>query len=287
MFSSTPAVLRAAWRARSRILRKQRMQIANDALTSVVTEHITSRRIDIENSLFDAIHTADSVMDLSAPLWAYLTPAYDPMPGSSIADGTYASMDQDLRDKGYRSMVGRATPSRYPSRDWVDTLVPVDDVVMMTDFMKRIALLFGEDTFRVSRTSTPTLRIEEPLGVTILTVELRLHYHPNELNAPAKAALQRVKSKYERYTPTLEAGVFPRVWPEELPETPGFSNRTPPEPASPIGEPPILPRRTNGGGLKLEDVQDSPTPARRLSFSDAARDTTTTCYCGYDHPEPE
>lgn len=322
----------AAWRERKTTLRAQQLQDFNDSLYEVVADRILARRDSIYNALIHALNTATDPNGCSVDLWTYNVAHYH-------SNGSFPDeMEVRLRSKGYHWLVGRVDhgfdastvscenwddEGRYTGEwtsAWPTYPQSVHEVVRFTDFRNRIALLFGDDRYRVSYTVVAEKTLTRPVTVLVQKIALRLHYHPRGLFPRARDALLRTKAKYESYSSTTP-WYMPYVWTgtpgiretdeeEQVrpAEPPGFSNRTPPQPPSPIGEPPPLARRTNGGGLKPED---SPNPARRLSFSgiheytgeDAlercARDAVAewaaeargelkpACHCEYHHSETE
>jgi hypothetical protein len=272
--SFTEDAVLAAWRERKTKLLAKQLQDANDYLYSVVEESILGRRTELLNALLDAINTAPSSQNISVPLWSYHTAHYKDRYRNIVGTPAWYTMETRLRRKGYHWVVGRVDRYKDPQEllraddgtwdyIWGWTSVPrsVHDVVRRTDFRQRIALLFGDDRYRVSYRVTHRKVLTRPLGVVVEKVELRLHFHPRGLYDRSRKALLDTKLKYESHVPEPEDWRIPYVWTGVDAETPGLSNEpvTPPMPPPPT-EPPALARRTNGGGIHPPTGDESPVP---------------------------
>jgi hypothetical protein len=335
--SFTEDAVLAAWRERKNQLRAKQLQVANDCLYSVVEDSILGRRTELLNALLNAINTAPASQGIPIPLWTYHTSHYKGRYRDIVGTTEWYEMETRLRRKGYHWVVGRVDRYKDPETTlraddgawdyiwgWNGTPTSVHDVVRQTDFRRRIALLFGDDRYRVSYRVTHQKVLSRPLDVVVDKVELRLHFHPRGLYDRSRKALLDTKLKYESHVPEPEDWRIPYLWTGVEDETPGFSNEplTPPPPPPPT-EPPVLARRTNGGGIHPPTGDESPIPMsdetraswnafvesvearRRLDFSiheysgpdalqRAARDSLASalddaapCHCGHHHPEEE
>lgn len=289
--------VRAAWRQRNNQLRARQLQDYNDSLYEVVSDRILARRAEVYNALVNAINAATVTSSVSIPLWTYHTAHYkDSWKERHTPMGTafYATEDMEvkLRRKGYHWLVGTVehgfTPTSHcvyndTERDgyvghwdhvwgWGHHPRSVHEVVRLTDFRQRIALLFGDDRYRVSYNVVARKVLRRPLDVVVEKVELLLHYHPRGLYDRARKALLDAKLKYERHEAVADSWRVPYVWTgvpghretveeEQVrpAEPPGFSNRTPTPPPAPA-QPPPLARRTNGGGLHSPHWSGDSTP---------------------------
>lgn len=341
----------AAWRERKATLRAQHLQDFNDLLYQVVSSSILSRRADLMNALIHAVNTATHTSGVSIPLWTYHTAHYKDSwkeRHTPMGEATYdcEAMEEKLRRKGYHWLVGTVELGFRPNANmctneteedgyvgawdhiwgWNRAPRSVHEVVRATDFCNRIALLFGDDRYRVSWVPVSRKYLTKPLEVSVEKVELRLHYHPRGLYDRTRKGLLDTKLKYQSHVSCVaESWRMPYVWTgaprhreteqEEWarpiePESPGLSNVAPtPAPAPVPSSPPPLARRTNGGGLSAEEFAEV---AQRLSFEEApssihhyegpdalercARDAVAEwaaeaekppCHCNYHHPETE
>lgn len=296
----------AAWRERKARLHAESLQDFNDLLYQVVSSSILSRRADLMNALLHAVNTATHTSGVSIPLWTYHTAHYKDSwkeRHTPMGTATYdcEAMEEKLRRKGYHWLVGTVELGFRPNANlcaneteedgyvgfwdhvwgWNRAPRSVHEVVRATDFCNRIALLFGDDRYRVSWVPVSRKYLTKPLEVSVEKVELRLHYHPRGLYDHTRKALLDTKLKYQSHVSCVaESWRMPYVWtgapghreteqeewarPVE-PESPGLSNRTPTPPPLPASPPPLA-RRTNGGGLSAEDLEEV---AQRLSFEEA------------------
>jgi hypothetical protein len=274
--------LSSVWEVRSKELRAQQLQPHNDILFDMLRDHILQRRPELYAYLMRVASTCDSVQGLSIPLWSYnaahYVKPYRAAPGSPEIERT-ATM---LRRKGYRWSVGLVSPDFNPDavsltseEDWNDIWrwrIPqsVDEVVRTTDILSRIALLFGDDHFRVSLCRAAQKVVDIPLSVVVETMEIRLHYHPRGVYPSVRDALRTTQDKYETYEPGGLGVLRPFIW-TGLVERP--TAVSPPPHPSPNGPPPLV-RRSN--------------IARTLSFEQDTvidDDEGSPCYCGHHHPE--
>lgn len=320
--------VRAAWRQRGQQLRAEQLQDNNDYLYEVVSNNILGRRPELYDALVKAIQTASHPNGYSIPLWTYNVTHYKDSWNNrhtALSTAFYSTeeMEVKLRRKGYHWVVGMVDPYFDPldvscvnetERDgyiggwdtawhWGQRPHSVHDVVRLTDFRHRIALLFGDDCYRVSYDVVARKALHEPLEAWVHRVELRVHYHPRGLYDTRRKEILDTKLKYESYTPasididTHRLMPVPYVWTgvpgyretvEE--ETPGFYNATPahaPLPSNPprlargtgglytpstsgystpTSPPPLIAVRSNGDGLRREDFAEV---AQRLSFEEA------------------
>jgi len=170
-----------------------------------------------------------------------------------------------LRDLGYQWMVGLTFHGFDPNAfEYTDTAewdgiwmhrppTPVHDVVRDTDFLNRIALLFGSDHYSVSYQVKGRMVLTQPTDIVVESVDLVLHYHPDGLNGQALEDLQATADKYADHVPAFVAWDLPFVWQGKPVRTPPSSPRLP--------SPPPLVRRP---------PEDEPSP--RLM---------RPCHCGY------
>lgn len=273
--------IRAAWYKRTAALKAQRLQVHNDLLFEVVSKVILDARSDIHSALTSAIASAASPRDFHIPLWTYYTAHYDRPRPKTVAD---EQMDIRVRKYGYDWVVGiprngRIDPERVPleneyddvgepgwESNWSWNPYPhsVHDIVRSTDFRHRLALMFGDDRYRVSYVTVSQEILDGPPKVVVDEVELRLHYHPHGLNDHSRKPILDAKLKYADYTPAYTRGSLPAyVWSGvpsawDTPETPAAQN--------PPSSPPPLARRTNGGGLSAEEFAEV---SRILTFDEA------------------
>jgi hypothetical protein len=297
--------LSAGWRERKTQLRAEQLQDWNDCLYAVVSRDILSRRAEIHEALTTAVSTARRPADLWIPLWSYHATWYDEVPDPSTM--AFAESQRILRAKGYNWSIGRAYLGSDPetvstASDWAymwggGTPATVHDVVTHTNFNQRLALMFG-DEFWVTTHRVGYKDITRPLPAVVSRFELRLHYFPTgRVPAHRAAILASVRAKYASYRPspcpvyerpTLWKGVPSKVEPV-VPTT--LSYESPPT-ATPRSEPPPLAQRTNGGGLRPDNMTEV---ARSLcsefddthggihlyegpdAFQQAARDTVESC----------
>jgi hypothetical protein len=309
--------LSTAWEMQLKTMRAKRLQHQNDLLFTVVRDDIFSRRAEIHAALMTVARTSLTPNGLSVPLWTYKTAHYVKPFREIVGTQEFLDTEQVIRRTGGEWFVGIRRSDEHPldrfHEDGWDSIwrwrpvATVDEVVRHTDFMNRIALLFGDHHYRVSKEVVRRTVLDEPLEVVVEEVELTLHYFPRGVYRNVRDALQRTKDKYETHAPAeLPWALRPYVWT-------GAGDVDPPSPIPhdvPASPPPVA-RRSNGGGiLNPEDEVN-----RRLDFSIqtyegedafecAARDCVahlirseadgslrayprTGCYCGYDHEDSE
>lgn len=247
-----------AWETQRKALRAQQLQNHNDMLFTVVRDDILGRRAALHQDLMTVARTSLTPQGLTIPLWTYKVAHYGQPFKTVVGTPEFDSMEEMLKRKGHHWTVGLVNPSfnldtfaLNPEED-LDSLwrwrtpQPVDYVIRSTDFMNRIALLFGEFHYWVSKRVVGRTILNYPLEVVVETVELTLHYFPRGTNGRAREALQKTKAKYEAHWPTDLAGLRPYVW-KGMPE-PGFSNASPIASAVPASPPPLL-KRSNCTGI--------------------------------------
>ena len=272
-FSETS--LHSAWTRHAYELRAQQFQSHNDYLYEVIKASILARREMHYNDLLLLANISSSPRDLCTILWSYRTARY--MQPRHTLDPVLVDETEELLDrKGYEWCVGVVTksgehdtfdPEDFDTRWRWQNREPVHNVVCYTDVLQRIALLFGEDRFRVSYRVTTEKVLDAPVKVLLQKVELLLHYHPGGLYGGVREALQRTAEKYQHYyemTPSY-AWIQPYVWKGARQDEPGLSNASPP-PLPPPDSPPRLARRSKARAVSQKDVREA---ARRLSYGDA------------------
>lgn len=291
----------SAWSKQNADLREKRLQHHNDMLYAVVRDDIFRRRAELHEALMTVARTSLTPQGLSIPLWSYRVAFYSEPYKTSPH---YATMESLIRRNGYRWSVGLVAPDYDPATAPCDTQdewdaiwrwrLPesVHDIVRHTDVLNRLALLFGNGDYWVSKRMFYRTYPDGPLSVTVETVELRLHYFPHGLRDGRLDSILKTKAKYEDYEPVYIGMLRPYVWSGSV-DPPGFSNASP-APAPLPASPPPLARRSNCNGV--DDVSTPTTyssmppliSARRLSFdngSDAGDEedavVVPTCYCGH------
>ena len=301
--------LSTAWEMQLKTIRAKRLQHQNDLLFTVVRDDILSRRAEIHADLMSVARTSLTPNGLSIPLWTYKTAHYTQPFKTIVGTQEFLDTEQVIRRTGGEWFVGIRRNDEHPldrfHEDGWDSIwrwrpvATVDEVVRHTDFMNRIALLFGDHHYRVSRQVVRRTVLREPLEVVVEDVELTLHYWPRGVRQHVHDVLRLTKEKYETYMPAEMPGVLcPYVWK-------GVGDADPPSPAPHAvpPSPPPLARRTNGGGIQAAEDEVN----RRLDYSiqvyegedafeRAARDTVADlissssrpeCYCGYAHSDSE
>lgn len=310
--------LSTAWEMQFKTIRAKRLQHQNDLLFTVVRDDIFSRRAEIHAALMTVARTSLTPNGLSVPLWTYKTAHYVKPFREIVGTQEFLDTEQVIRRTGGEWFVGIRRSDEHPldrfHEDGWDSIwrwrpvATVDEVVRHTDFMNRIALLFGDHHYRVSKEVVRRTVLAEPLEVVVEDVELTLHYWPRGVRHHVRDVLRLTKEKYETHEPDELPGVLlPYVWK-------GVRDADPPSPVPHAvpSSPPQLPRRSNGGGIQA--VEDEVN--RRIDFASiqtyegedaferAARDCVadlirseadgslrsyplTSCYCGYAHSESE
>lgn len=275
------STLLSAWTKRSTELRANDLQPHNDYLYEVVKSDILARREELHQNLLSAISTSNTPRDLCIPLWNYCTCNYDD-------PDLFSRTEKMIKQRGYEWYVGvilaDSDPERCEPEDWDDLWrwkLPkrVHSVVRHTDFLQRIALLFGNTNFWVSYRPVSRKEIRNPTCLTVTKMELVLHYYPKGVYGKAYEDLRKADVKYATYaSESLNPIILkPSVWKGSVEKEPGFSNRTPP-PHPVLDTPPPLAARSTAGGIGQEDMDEV---ARQLSFD------RMPCACGYHHDEDE
>ena len=219
-------IVHTKWHQRKAFLRAHQLQASNDALYAVVQDSILARRSELHAALLESVEAANGPADLHIPLWSYHTAHYLRSLGSLDFETADAS-ETLLRDKGYQWFVGLTAQNPEPD-DW-DALwgwgppQTVHDVVRQTDFLSRIALLFGTEHYRVSYQIQARKILTEPTDIVVERMALVLHYHPNGLYDHVAATLQATAAKYENRMVVNAEWERPLVWqgrpePEEAQE---------------------------------------------------------------------
>jgi hypothetical protein len=279
-------LLVTSWDIRAHELKAQRLQAHNDMLYEHLRRDFTARAASLQESLLEAIRTASSKDDLQVPLWTYHSTYIANWAESRRDAMAFGHFEGWLRRNGYEWFVGRVRPGFNPETietiawewEWDSRPETVYQVVNRTDLLDRIALLFG-DRYLVKRVVVATKSILEPFEAQVYRTELRLQYYPNGLPTAVRDRQAAVRAKYADYRAPvgedhvhLWTGVPSQVVPVVVPMPPGLSNLPPsPVPSVIPPEPPLLPRRTNGGGIQpLDDSDDEGNGCRRrLWFSPA------------------
>lgn len=286
-FPST--IVHAKWQQRRTYLRAQQLQASNDALYAVVRDSLLARRGELYTALLEAVEAASAPADLHIPLWSYHTSHYLRSIGSLDFE-TANDSETLLRDKGYQWFVGLT--SRDPETDDWDAMwqlgVPqtVHDVVRYTDFLTRIALLFGEDCYRVSYQIQARKILTAPTDIVVERMALVLHYHPNGLYDHVAASLEATAAKYESHTVDTGEWGRPFVWqgrPDPETATPPGSPTASAASAASAAPPPLL-RHSNAGAIQLSELEEV---AQELFLPTVEDPHTppTACHCGYHYDE--
>ena len=290
--------LSTAWEMQLKTIRAKRLQHQNDLLFTVVRDDIFNRRAELHAALMTVARTSLTPNGLSIPLWSYKTAHYVQPFREIVGTQEFLDTEKVLRRTGGEWFVGIRRGDESPLHQYYEEgfdsiwrwrpVAAVDDVVRHTDFMNRIALLFGDYHYRVSKQVVRRTVLNEPLEVVVEDVELTLHYWPRGTRQHVRDALQMTKEKYETHEADELPGVLlPYVWTGALRMDPPS-----PMPHAALSSPPPLARRSSGGGV-----------ARTLSFGDegsvyeyegedaferAARDMLAdACYCGQHHSDSE
>jgi hypothetical protein len=286
--------LLSAWFTRSGEIDAQRLQDSSDLLYNHLRREFVSRRQSLQTDLLEVIKTAASPRDLQIPLWTFHTSF---VPQLSRED--YAKVQGHLRRYGYEWSIGLVDNYFDPERtevfewgwQWKSRPVTIHQIVNYTDLLPRLALLFGLD-FHVVATRVAVKSLSDPADVKVYKTELQLRYYPKGLPRALWDKQVTVREKYADYAaPVHEANVH--LW-TGVPSVVEAPSTPPPAPAAEA--PPLLPQRSNGGGIDLSSVGDV---SRRLDFNEsgiytyegedalerAARDMVsgTVCHCDYHH----
>jgi hypothetical protein len=287
-----------AWEMQFKRIRAQRLQHQNDLLFTVVRDDIFSRRAEIYADLLSVTRTSLTPNGLSIPLWTYKTAHYVKPFRDIIGTQEFLDTEKVLRRTGGEWFIGirRGDESplhKYYEEGWDSIwrwrpVATVDDVVRHTDFMNRIALLFGDYHYRVSKEVVRRTVLNEPLEVVVEEVQLTLHYWPRGVRHHLRDILRLTKEKYATHEPAEMPGVLlPYVW------TGGLLMDPPsPVPRAAPSSPPPLARRSSGGGvartLSFEDTGSVYEYEGEDAFERAARDMLAdVCYCGQHHSDSE
>jgi hypothetical protein len=305
-------LLSISWDMRVHELNAQRLQRHNDMLYNYLRRDLMTRSESLEDDLLEVIRTADSKLDLEIPIWSFNRLFFAQNP-ATLPPRELAHFQGWIRQKGYDWSIGRVHEGFDPATielvdwgwEWQSPPVTVHQIVQKTDLLQRLALLFGDDYRIEARIAGATKQIREPFESYVYTTELRLHYYPKGLPTALQVKRETVRTKYAgSNAPVGEEYVH--LWTgvpvKAEPSTP------PPAPIPP--SPPVLPRRSNGGGIQAEEDGVN----RQLDFTiqvyegedvfeRAARDTVTDlirseangslrsypqgCYCGYAHSDSE
>ena len=280
----TSASLFFAWSQHQTELRSKRLQPHNDFLYEVVKDSILSRREELSADLLVATSTALTPQGLSIPLWTYNAASYD-APRTSLDAIKLRESEELLRRRGYQWFIGLVpegeTPDvRYDDDGWDSTWrwhlpQPVHDVVRNTDFLQRLTLLFGVEDFRITYSILSEKYLTEPLPVRLMEVELRLHYYPMGAPPGVAAANRRAHEKYETHEPASSPWLMPFIS-EGLSED-DSDHHTPPGPVRLLCSAPVLPQRSNGGGIRYcEEADALQRTARDLSADFNSADVSVT-----------
>lgn len=248
----------SAWEAQTKAVRAHRLQRHNDILFQVVRDDIFSRRAEIHAALTMVAGTSLTPQGLSIPLWSYNTARYTRPYNTVVGTREFEIMEEQIQRKGYRWSVGLVPPgfdsaafALNPEEEWDSIwrwLQPrsVDEIVRHTDFLNRIALLFGEYHFRISCREVSRKVLDHPLETVVSKMEIRLHYHPRGVYRWVRNSLQATTDKYEAHRPTELGSLCPYVWAGAVDVPPS------PVPHAVPASPPPLARRSNGDGIARE-----------------------------------
>ena len=283
--------LLTAWSTRSWEIEAQRLQDASDLLYNHLRRDFMARRQTLQADLLEVIQSAASPRDLQIPLWTFHT-SYVPQ----LSREDYAKVQGHLRRHGYEWSIGLVDMYFDPEGvevfewdwQWKSRPVTVQRIVKYTDLLPRLALLFGLD-FQVVPTHAGVKKLSDPGGVQVYKTDLQLKYYPKGLPRSLWDKQVTVRERYADYAaPVHENYVHlwtgvPSVTEPIHPPLPASGSSTPP-PSAPAEAPPVLPKRSNGGGIE----RDLSGP-RILTYEGpdglerAARDlvSDTICHCNY------
>ena len=271
-----------AWEMQQKDMRAKRLQHQNDLLFAVVRDDIFSRRAEIHAALMTVARTSLTPNGLSVPLWTYKTAHYVKPFREIVGTQEFLDTEKFLRRTGGEWFVGIRRGDESPLHQYYEEgfdsiwrwrpVAAVDDVVRHTDFMNRIALLFGYSLYQVSKRVVQRTVHNEPLEVVVEDVELTLHYWPRGNRQHVRDALRLTREKYETHEADELPGVLlPYVWTGALQLDPPS-----PVPHAVPASPPLLARRSNGGGVARELFRsEADGTIRSYPLLDA-------CYCGYN-----
>jgi len=311
----TPSSLFFAWSQHQTELRHKRLQPHNDFLYEVVKDSILDRREELSADLLVAASTALTPQGLSIPLWTYNAASYD-VPRTSLDATKLRDSEELLRRNGYQWFIGLVPKGedpdvRYDDEGWDSTWrwrlpQPVHDVVRNTDFLQRLTLLFGVENFRISYSILSEKNLTEPLPVRLMKVELRLHYYPKGVPPGVAAANRRAEEKYETHISASSPWLVPFVSEGAVEAEEGY--HTPSAPVRLLGDPPVLPQRSNGGGILHYEGADAlqraaremltgfngsvapslgPAPAGQYIYYETGPDGQRTCHCYFSDDDED
>ena len=295
LFSSSK--LQSAWSTRTWELQAQNLQDSSDLLYDYLRREFVTRRQSLQTDLLEVIRTARSHRDLQIPLWTYHTTVLPKLPSED-----YEKVVGHLRRHGYEWSIGQVNPHFNPEEielwawnwQWKTRPVTVNEIVKKTDLLQRLALLFGTD-YRVVATPVAVKTVDGFDDLKVYKTQLQLHYFPNGLHQHLLDSHANTARKYENYAAPVHEG-YVHLWTGVpsvvIPPLPASGSVTPP-PSAPAEAPPVLPKRSNGGGVELLDEV-----SRRLDYSQragvytyegtdalerAARDLVSgsVCHCDY------
>lgn len=256
--------LKATWRTGKL---ERRYQFYNDLLYDIVSRDILTRRSEIYDQLLEAARTSKSPRQLSVPIWRYNGVRYLQNLSTHTQRLQHEHGYQDrvnkvgnhIRYSGYQWYVGLINSDfdvqsagfirkeEDWNRYWARAPIPVRTVIRKTDFLERIALLFG-NMFHVTERSTDTLAQFRNDSLKCETFELCLHYYPNGLPPQLHQYCAHVREKYSVHIPSrIEANETVYLWKGYQED----SARTPPRPTRPL-TPPNAPLRLRSNEESLE-----------------------------------
>lgn len=199
------------WERRKDELVANQLQPYADILYDII-----SRSLDIPALMRDLVEkakTADSVRDLSVPIWTYkhcptVYTHRHTLDGSHHVERVRAGDEEAKRAEiMYREgWVGRLMTERWEDEfdtDWYTVLSAqdIDRVFRKTDLKNRLALIFGGRRFTVSVRHASREEVVDGLTFYPQTCEVTLNYFPNHIPDHARKMLGQAAVKYAAHEP--------------------------------------------------------------------------------------
>jgi hypothetical protein len=237
--------LNATWNTRKL---ERRHQFYNDILYDIVARDIIASRSEIYNQLLEKTRLSNTPRQLSIPIWKYNGVVYlqtlDTHKKRLELEHAYEDRNEKIgnhiRYSGYQWYIGCVNPEFDVqsagfirkeadwNRYWAKSPIPIRTIVTKTDFLERIALLFGDNFHVTERRSNTNAQFKSDC-LKCETFELYLHYYPNGLPEYLKEDYNHVLEKYSVHIPArIESDVTPYLWKGYQEPTNNF--RTPPRP---------------------------------------------------------
>ena len=240
--------LNATWRTRKL---ERRHQFYNDILYDIVARDILASRSEIYNQLLEKTRLSSSPRQLTVPIWKYNGVVYlqtlDTHKKRLELEHFYKDrtdkIGNHIRYSGYQWFIG-CVNSEFDvqsagfirkesdwNRYWSKSPVPIRTIITKTDFLERLALLFGDRFHITERVSDVNAQFKND-SLMCRSFELCLHYYPNGLPEQLKEHYDHVREKYSVHIPArVESGLTPYLWKGY--QEPTNNYRTPPRPTRP------------------------------------------------------